>query len=170
MMAPNHKCEWTLATVDKPYHFTESGLPDVQLAGIRYIQCKECGRKAAEIPALKQLLQLIARSLVGRGGPLTGEEIRFLRKRIGKKQAEFAAEIGIDPATLSRMETGAQPITETNDKFIRMYYALMSDDSELRKPVQEAFRKLTESFSPPKKKPAIRAEMSDSRWQSPKAA
>lgn len=169
-MTTPHKCEWKLATMEEPYVFTESGLPDVQLAGIRYIDCKACGRKAAEIPALKQLLQLIARDILGRAGALRGDEVRFLRKRMGKKQTELAAEIGIDPATLSRLETGALPITETNDKFIRMYYALVSDDSDLRTQVQEALKRLTESFVTPKKKKPIRAEMAGSRWRSARAA
>src|SRR6185503_8133350 len=115
MMTTPHKCEWTLATANKPYNFSESGLPDVQLIGIRYIECKECGRKAAEIPALKQLLQVIARDLVRRPISLSGEEIRFLRKRLGKKQAEFASEVGIEPETLSRIETGSQSAGERTD-------------------------------------------------------
>src|SRR5208337_3441364 len=42
------------ATMDDPYHFVDSGLPNVYLSGIRYFRC-ECGQEMADIPAIKQL-------------------------------------------------------------------------------------------------------------------
>src|SRR5437660_1122075 len=94
-----------LATPEEPYRFVDSGLNDVQLVGIRYFVC-ECGKVLAEIPAIKQLLSLIARDLVEKPKALAPEEIRFLRKRLGEKQADFAKKIGVHPQTLCRFETG----------------------------------------------------------------
>jgi len=62
----------------------DCGLSDVYLVGIRYFVC-ECGETVAEIPAIRQLLSLIARDLVEKPKALAPEEIRFLRKRLGKK-------------------------------------------------------------------------------------
>src|SRR2546422_739289 len=67
------------ATLRKPYHFVDCGLPNVYLAGIRYFVCRKCGKRAAEIPAVKQLLTNIAAAVVEQEGRLTGAEIRFLR-------------------------------------------------------------------------------------------
>jgi hypothetical protein len=61
--------------------------------GIRYFVC-ECGEIVAEIPVIRQLLSLIARDLVEKPKALAPEEIRFLRKRLGQKQVDFANQIG----------------------------------------------------------------------------
>ena len=118
------------ATEDEPFHFVDSGLPNVYLIGIRYFTC-DCGSVAAEIPAVKQLMQLIARDLVEGHQSLTGAEVRFLRKRLGRKATEFSKELGIEPETLSRLETEKQPLTEPMDKLIRLVYAVSSEDREL---------------------------------------
>lgn len=73
-----------LATVEQPFHFADSGLPNVYLVGIKYFVC-DCGSVVAEIPAVKQLMQLIARDIVESSSDLTGAEVRFLRKRLGKR-------------------------------------------------------------------------------------
>ncbi len=130
----------TLATKDNPYHFLESGLSNIYLIGIRVLTYED-GKVVPEILALKQLLQLIARDLIWKPTALTGEEIKFLRKRLGKKQFELAREIGLEPETLSRSENGHQQLSESNDKFIRLYYAFSALDdahlNELRKELSQ---------------------------------
>lgn len=166
-MTTTHKCERKpiMATLQNPYHFVESGLPEVYLSGIRYFQCG-CGRTAAEIPALKQLLQLLARDLIHRPVALSGDEIRFLRKRLGKKQTDFADALGIEPETLSRIETGSQRAGERTDKLIRLYYAFSSGDAELVKGLQKAVQELlggwTERQKPPK---PVKAKFASPNWQ-----
>jgi DNA-binding transcriptional regulator YiaG len=129
-----------LATGDKPFHFIDSGLPNIYLIGVKYFVYQD-GRLVPEIPAIKQLMQLIARDLIEQEEALTGEEIRFLRKRLGKKQTDFARDIGIEAQTLSRCENGHQKLGETSDKLIRLYYAFSSLDdinlADLRKELKE---------------------------------
>jgi DNA-binding transcriptional regulator YiaG len=129
-----------IATTDEPYHFQESGLSNIYLVGIRYF-VYESGKVIPEIPAIKSLMQLIARDLIEKPSALTGEEIRFLRKRLGKKQIEVAHDIGIEPETLSRCENGRQKLGESNDKFLRFYYAISALDdihlNELRKEMRK---------------------------------
>src|SRR5216684_1578854 len=83
----------------------------------------ECGEVAAEIPAIMPLMQLIARDIVAQPTSLSGDEIRFLRKRLGKKQLDLAKELGVEAETLSRYENGHLQISEPNDKLLRLYYA-----------------------------------------------
>ncbi len=123
-------CVEHLATDENPFHFEDSGLPNVFLVGIKYFVYED-GRVVAEIPAIKQLMKLIARDLIERPDSLSGAEIRFLRKRLGKKAVDFAKDLGIDAATLSRYENEKQQASESHDKLIRLLYALASDDSEL---------------------------------------
>lgn len=89
MIDRQHDCTRNLkqhiATNAKPYHFLDSGLPNVYLIGVKYWICSECGAQSAEIPAPEQLMNVIGESVVMKPGILTGQEVRFLRKRAGKK-------------------------------------------------------------------------------------
>ncbi len=134
------------ATRAKPYHFAECGLPNVYLVGIRYLICRKCGTQAAEIPAVKQLLGLIARIVVEGEGKLTGAEIRFLRKRLGKKASEFARMVGVTPEQVSRWENDSNPPEPSADKLIRLYYALLSGDRRLQRKLHRDMHAELESW------------------------
>jgi putative zinc finger/helix-turn-helix YgiT family protein len=164
----NEKREFR-ATHEKPFHFVDSGLSSVYLIGIRYFECS-CGRITADIPAIKQLMQVIARNIVEKPTSLTGEEIRFLRKRLGKKQADLAHEIGVEAETLSRYENGHQPISESNDKLLRFYYVLESEDEVLFPEVKEALRELLSEWSVSSESKEIVAAIKDNEWELAAAA
>lgn len=153
-----------LATQEKPYHFVECGLPNVYLAGIRYLDC-ECGERVVEIPALKQLMSLIARHVVLKNEALTGDEIRFLRKRLGQKAADFASKVKLQPETLSRVENGKQSIASRTDMYIRIYYSFASKDSVLLDAMKEAVDKvLSQRRRAPKKPPKTVVKMENDEW------
>lgn len=118
------------ATAEKPFHFADCGLDNVYLIGIRYFEEPD-GRLVAEIPALKRLMQSIARDVVRSPLDLTGEQIRFLRKRLGKKGTEYCRYLGIEPETLSRMENGKQAISSQVQKLARLSYCAFSEDPTL---------------------------------------
>jgi putative zinc finger/helix-turn-helix YgiT family protein len=130
-----HHCNTPLrvsvATEEKPYHYVDSGLPNVYLVGVKYWECDECKKQAAEIPAVEQLMNVIAKAIVMKEGMLVGDEIRFLRKRVGKKQADFADLINNTPEHLSKLENGQLPLQEATDKLIRLTYGMLSKDEEL---------------------------------------
>src|SRR5207302_6907303 len=92
---------------------------------------QECGAQAAEIPVPEQLMNIIAEAIVMRPGVLCGAEIRFLRKRAGKKAADFAELINKTPEHFSKLETGALPIKEATDKLIRLTYGMLSGNKDL---------------------------------------
>ena len=166
--AIDHECDKSarqefFATADSPYHFADSGLANVYLVGIRYWRC-ECGQEIAEIPAIKQLLSLIARDIVEKPFALTGEEIRFLRKRLGKKQSDFATQIGMEVETMSRIENGHVKPSKRTDKLVRLYYAFASKDPTLLGELQESIdeRFVTwERIMPPQK---IVATVTNNGW------
>lgn len=171
-MDQGHEClavrQEHLATAEQPFHFTDSGLSNVYLVGIKYFTC-ECGRVTTEIPAIKQLLQLIAKDLIEKPEALTGEEVRFLRKRLGKKAKDFAAEIGLQPETLSRIENGHVPVEQQTDKLIRADYILSTDSAlvqEMRKALLEVLKSWKQSQAPTK----IVATVTDNEWESKRAA
>src|ERR1044071_2094463 len=168
-MTPNGVEQRTehIATEAKPFHFADSGLSNIYLVGIRYYTYPD-GRIVPEIPAVKQLMQLIARDLIEQESAMTGDEVRFLRKRLGQKQVEFARSIGIEAETLSRCENGHQKLSETNDKFIRLYYALAALDdnnlAELRQRLRQMLLEWHENQYAADKKPVV-AKVTNEQWE-----
>lgn len=65
------------------YHYTESGLPDVDIASMNWIACLECEERVVEIPKVKQLHQCIAWALITRNASFGADERYFLRKHLG---------------------------------------------------------------------------------------
>src|SRR5258708_28080252 len=121
------------ATKSKLYHFLDSGLSNVYLSGIKYWICEKCGKQAAEIPAPEQLMNVIAESIVMKTGLLAGQEIKFLRKRVGKRAIDFAKLLSKSPEHFSKLETGTLELPPATDKLIRFVYGMLSGDQELLK-------------------------------------
>ncbi len=158
------------ATPDEPFHFIDSGLPYVYLVGIRYFVC-ECGSVVAEIPAIKQLMQLIARDIVTSPLDLAGEEIRFLRKRLGKKASEYSTYLGVAPETLSRFENGKQAISIQAQKLARLSYCVFSEDPNLAECAGTILQSILEEIKSKHKKARIVLEMdTNQEWRELKAA
>ena len=140
-----------LATDEHPFHFLDSGLDNVYLVGIKYFTHPD-GRIVAEIPALKQLMRLIARDLVLSKSDLTGNEVRFLRKRLGKKATEYCKYLGLEPETLSRVENGKQPISSATEKLARLSYAILSEETDLYDHAKTILQSMLDDLRPAKDK------------------
>ena len=81
--------DW-LATIKQPYRYSFSGVSNVFLSGIRVYNCPQCNTELPLIPKIEELHDLIARQIAQKPTPLTGEEIKFLRKNAGFPAAKFA--------------------------------------------------------------------------------
>jgi putative zinc finger/helix-turn-helix YgiT family protein len=165
----DHDCPRSLkqhtATSAKPYHFLDSGLPNVYLIGVKYWVCAKCGAQSAEIPAPEQLMNVIGESVVMKPGILTGQEIKFLRKRAGKKAADFAALINKTPEHFSKLETGTLPLQEPTDKLIRLTYGLLSQDKDLLARISPKVEEWLHAIAPDKKPPeSIRIKKAGKSW------
>ena len=165
-----HDCrnstEGKKATLRSPYHFVESGLPNVYLVGVKYRVCKVCGAQSADIPAIKNLMMALGRIIVESKAPLTGAEIRFLRKRLGKKSSEFARIIGVTSEQVSRWEHGHNPPERSADKLIRVFYCHLAGDKELRTEVDGKIEKWLSAWSFGEPLTGIRARLSSHQnWQ-----
>lgn len=102
--------------------YPESGVSNVQLLNVPIWICAR-GHEETEIPAVNELHDLLARLIVRKPARMTGEEIRFLRKRINMPAREFAERIGITAVQLSRIENGARLVTQRMDLLIRLAIA-----------------------------------------------
>lgn len=157
------------ATKEKPFHFSDCGLDNVYLIGIKYFVDEE-GRLIAEIPALEQLMQLIARDVVTSPRDLIGKEIKFLRKRLGKKATEFCTYLGVEPETLSRIENGKQPLSPQGQKLARLAYCLFSQDHCLVECAQSVLQSIIEEIKGTEKKKIVLQMDSNQEWRELKAA
>jgi transcriptional regulator with XRE-family HTH domain len=158
-----------IATAEKPFHFVDCGLDNVYLIGIRYFREPD-GRIVAEIPAVKQLMELIAHDIVTCPLDLTGKELRFLRKRLGKKAAEFCQFLGIEPETLSRMENDKQAISVQVQKLARLSYCAFSQDHRLIDCAKKILQSILEDISKHRKKKIIMEMGTNQEWRERKAA
>ena len=135
------------------YRFRESGLDNVVLKGIEIIKCSACGNEEPILPNLDGLLRVIAVAIVTNRLPLTGAEVRYLRKYLGMSGDQFARILHTDKSTLSKWETGAVNIGSKSDLLIRSV-ALnlgrgLSDEAER---VTRNFEHIDEeSTAPPKR-------------------
>lgn len=106
------------------WRYRESGLDNVILGGITVYRCKSCNEVMPEIPQMDTLHKLIALHVIEKNEPLTGKEIRFLRKEMGLSSVELAKQFGVTKVTVSRWENDAERIGTANDKLIRLRYCL----------------------------------------------
>jgi DNA-binding transcriptional regulator YiaG len=132
-----HDCDASatehLASPENQYHYVGSGLTNVYLVGIKFWTCAECNQQSAEIPALNHLLAAIARTIVEKHSPLTGAQVRFLRKRLSKKSMDFATMIGVTAQRYSAIESNENStLSEGRDKLVRFIYRDFSGDKQLR--------------------------------------
>lgn len=119
-------------TARAPYHYVLSGLPNVYLVGIELARCPNGHGDAPIIPRMGPLHRAIAKSLIDKPAPLTGDEVRFLRKHAGIAANDFAAQLRITKHTLSRIENGAQKMGPMADKLTRAIAAAAAEMSEAR--------------------------------------
>lgn len=169
MVESNHDCRSSfqerLASAKTPYHFVDSGLPHVYLAGIKYRVCRACKKQAADIPAVKSLLTVIARAIVESDAPLTGPEIRFIRKRLGLPSAEFARLIGVSLEQVSRWENDWNRPEKSADKLIRMAYCHLSGDRELKSKFEKDIAAWLSGWGRKVQLSEIRAKLRKNEWE-----
>jgi putative zinc finger/helix-turn-helix YgiT family protein len=84
--------------------------------GVPVLECPACGETLYGPDAARVRHQAICRTL----GLLTPEQIKGVREKLGKKQAEFARLTGVGVATLSRWEQGRLIQTRALDRYLRL--------------------------------------------------
>jgi len=109
-------------TIENHRYEAVAGLA-VTLVGMRVNRCPECGEVEVEIPNLEGLHRALADLVIRKRARLGAAEIRFLRKYLGLSGSDFAERIGVDRATVSKWETGGQPMGTTADRLLRLMVA-----------------------------------------------
>lgn len=100
--------------------YPESGIPDLYLKGTTVYRCRKCGAEYPEFPNPRRLHRGIADWLTQKLFPLTGPEVRFVRKQMGLSTRELAEIMGVRRESVTRWETEAEPIGPTSDRLLRL--------------------------------------------------
>lgn len=111
------------------YHFEECGLDYVYLKGITIHHCPHCSSEAPEIGNMRELHLLISLWIVQQRAPLTGPEIKFLRKNLGLKAKELARQMDYDPSTFSRFENDKEQLGPQGDRLLRVLFLQRKNDN-----------------------------------------
>ena len=119
------QCRTPMEARRENYRYDESGLPNVVLLDVEVRKCPKCGEQAVAIPRIEELHRALAMSVIRQPGRLSPQEVRFLRKWLGWSGADFAKNIGVDPATVSRWESVEKPqaMGSTAERFLRLAVA-----------------------------------------------
>lgn len=130
MICDNCKIEMKkkTATNDAPYRYALSGLKNVFLVGIEIEVCERCSDVSPTIPRIGELHDVIAKDLIKKPKPLTGNELRFLRKHADLPANKFSALLLMSPEHLSRIENSAtQSLGPQADKLARAIITIRRD-------------------------------------------
>ena len=104
------------------FHFISSGLDNAYIKDARLIKCG-CG-VGLKIKSMVSVLDELGNAVINKPGPLSGQEIRYLRKNLSLSAREFARLLEVDHTTLSKWENGRAP-GRPNDLLIRLAYAAL---------------------------------------------
>ena len=146
----------------KQYRFDESGVPNVSLCGIDVIECPNCGDSPI-IPNLNGLMRTLTLAIVQKPARLSGQEIRYLRKRVNKTGLEFSKLLHVDNSTLSKWENNDDPVGDQSDRLIRLL--TMALDPELSKKLKEAAESFSKAWRKPPAKAGIEIDLPELSYQ-----
>ena len=123
------------STFAEPYHYTESGLPNVFLVNVDVYRCEQCGIEVASIPHPRELHLLIVTSILVKPSAMTGDELRFIRKTLMMQPKEFADLLAVETQTILDWQN-AKTLNKQSDSLVRFIFAkLLGQKGELEESV-----------------------------------
>lgn len=124
------------------------GLPHVELHGIEVSRCTSCGKEEIAIPRISQLHHVLSERFVKQQRMLAPSEIRFLRKHVGLSSADLAKTMGVTRETVSRWESGANPMGAVADRLLRLI--VVTHEPTESYAVEDFLKELTDRPAPEK--------------------
>ena len=115
------QCGGNMDATEGTHRYDESGLKNVLLMNVPMYKCASCGETEVEIPGMDELHLLLGLFVLYKPTRLTGEEVRYLRKHMGRSQEELAADLGVTRVTVARWESG-RTLRVDQDKHLRRLY------------------------------------------------
>lgn len=141
--------------MNKPYHYTESGLLNVYIEGI-VVEVDDDGDEIITIPAINDLHHVIATGIIRHAKGMSGDELRFLRSEMGLSQAELAGLVHRDKQSIGRWERGEVELDSASEAVIRRMAI-----EKLRLPVKAGIDELSRWSVPTVEEQPIRIQKHD---------
>jgi DNA-binding transcriptional regulator YiaG len=128
--------------LDKPFLFKGAGLPNVYLrSGVKIEKDPDYG-ELVTIEKMPELFLAIAFAIVAKAEPLTGDEMRFLRKRMELRPADLAQELRVTEQTVANYEKGKTEAGPADLALRYLYLAHVAEDEEIADDLRERARDL----------------------------
>jgi len=118
----------------------------VTLEGVEITQCVRCGRRGVSIERLGPLMRGVAAAVVRKRARLAAPEVTFLRKHLEYTGARLAKALGVTGPSVSRWETGREPIGPSADRLLRALILIHDREADRFDPVQ--FESIEEGATP----------------------
>lgn len=120
---------WRKATPKTPHVLKDYGFP-VKIVGAEVATCGKCRSEHAAIGRSDRFQRAVIEQVLAKPGPLSGDEIFFLRKSLRLTGANFAGLVGVSREHVSHIEQGRAPYLGTSaDRLARLMIAAKSDPS-----------------------------------------
>lgn len=107
------------------------GVKGAVLMGVEIIRCAACGEEMPIIKGASRIMRTLVEAIIRKPYRLAGDEVRFLRKYMSINQDEFARLLHVDKTTVSKWETGDDPVGIHSDLLIRLLTVLRNHDLAL---------------------------------------
>lgn len=110
--------EGTLTTTTSDVEYM--GGHDIWVSDVPVHRCDSCGEDLTELASLTELNARVAQEVARRPGRLMPQDIKLLRQHLDWSAKDFAQHFSVDPATVSRWETGSQSMAVQVEKLLRL--------------------------------------------------
>jgi DNA-binding transcriptional regulator YiaG len=91
----------------------------VTLEAADVTHCPSCGQRGFTVVGMGPLLRGVAQAIVRKRARLAAPEVTFLRKHLDYTGARLAKALGVTGSTVSRWESGREPIGPSADRLLR---------------------------------------------------
>ena len=148
-------CGGILETEQRPYRYRFEGGLSVTLENATILRCGVCAAESVAIHAPARLHRAVAATVVKKPSRLASSEVAFLRHHLDMTGEELAQHLGVTKTSVSRWETGREPIGQVPDRLLRTL--VMLQDWEVR-PDLGLFARLGEIAKPSRIKVTLQGE------------
>lgn len=120
---------WRTSTATRPHLLRDFGFP-LQVVGLTVAACGKCRSEHAAIGNTDRFRRSILEQILLKPGPLSSDEIIFVRKTLGMTGGNFAGLVGVSREHVSHIEQGHAPNLGTAaDRLARLMIAAKTDPS-----------------------------------------
>ena len=112
-------CGGGLQAEQRPYRYRFEGGLSVTLENATILRCVGCAAESVAIHAPARLHRAVAAAVVKKSSRLAPSEVVFLRHHLDLTGEEMARHLGVTKTSVSRWETGREPIGQVPDRLLR---------------------------------------------------